>query len=130
MTPPDDLKIGSYVAVVNIKHEQTCHTQYSYDGTPLKLLAKSLPFLSVTDGKAVYALDVREVDVKKVTPHYVKQMQSATEVLAKERRRRRKKPKKDPKVCPRCGEGVLKERLTGGNKWVTLCPVCDYMVTQ
>lgn len=137
MTPADDLRVGQHVAVIRVKStaDGFMNGVYgnpqppSYDGYPLKILAISLPFVSVSNGREVFGLDVRDIDVKVVNAKYVKAMTS-TEVLRKIRRRKRKKEKPDPKLCPNCKEGCLVERLIvqagKPNIWIAVCTVCGY----
>jgi predicted RNA-binding Zn-ribbon protein involved in translation (DUF1610 family) len=132
ITAPEDLKIGQHVAIVKMKIElPECSMPWErpqhirYDGVPLRILAVSLPFVSVTNGRSVIALDLREVDVRRLTPHYVKQMTSTSEVRS--RKQKNKKRKKDARACPRC-EGRMIERLIveagKENTWVLVCPQC------
>lgn len=97
-----------------------------FNGQPLELLAISLPFLCVTDGKQRFAIDVRDTNVRRLSPQYVRAMsedrQSADFTKS---RRRKKKEKPDHKKCPRCGTRRV-ERLfqPGTGQWALCCPQC------
>lgn len=135
----DELKVGMYVAVTAYKgEEQTTPWGHTYkptiqfDGEPLKILAKSMPFVSVTDGHKVYAIDWRSWDIQKLSPHYVRAMlvnrqgcQSVTaselmETTGQRRKRKHKNKYTGPSVCPRCGGN----RGQGEGVWRWYCPDC------
>lgn len=139
MTPPDDLKVGMMVAVVNRKTDEepdfpwglSRRKKDSFTGIPLEIKAISLPFICVTDGEDTHGLDMREWDVKKLGPRYVKMMtkiegEAAPEFTheKKERERRRKRRRRDPRDCPRCGDRLIQIMKIGN--WTVVCKTCGY----
>jgi hypothetical protein len=145
MTPVDDLKPGMFVAVV-YREEATPPPSWgpmyiesgSYrtssspalgsNGQPLEILAMSLPFICVTDGKHRFAIDVRTTELKKLDPRYVKAMtEEKREVEFTHTRRRKKKAKDSPdsSKCPRCGSRLVQRVCKpGSGEWVDHCPQC------
>jgi hypothetical protein len=90
MTPVDDLKEGQWITVVGNRHldaqdddddsgapfnpfdftRPSRRQKPSYSGAPVKIVAISLPFIAVADGRGVDTLDMRVWQVKKVTKKY------------------------------------------------------------
>lgn len=131
-TPVDSLKIGDWVAVVRYKQARSKHTPWgswdvepSYDGRPGQVVAISLPFVALTDGARVGTIDVRDIDLQRVTEQYAKAVLSSGAVPVKVRRRRRGKP--DPSLCPRCGDRLqqfMSKRTEF--KFRVRCPSCGW----
>lgn len=97
-----------------------------FDGTPLQVLAVSMPFLCVTDGKGVFSIDSREYGFSILKTPYVKRMTSHLSNKPPKIKlpgQPRKKRKKDPRDCPRCGSRRV-ERLSAPGKWIPFCPEC------
>lgn len=128
MLSANQLRPGMHVAVYKVRiQEYNGHPlspEPSYDGTPMKILAISYPFVCVNNGKDTFGLDIREYTLVRVHGTYVRHM--AAKLTS---RKRKKKVKKDPKLCPRCGEGILVERWVmdpgSDSKWIIVCPICD-----
>lgn len=141
MTAVDDLKVGMYVAVTDCElpsPEPTFGIPYWYtgemeqrrqsravsNGMPLEVLAISLPFLCVTDGKRRFSVDVRETRLQRLSRQYVQAMAGGQDQdFTATRRRRKKKSKPDPKKCPRCGSRRV-ERLVAPGEWSLYCQQC------
>jgi hypothetical protein len=137
MTYIDDLEVGMFVAVLDQPDERPAHgmfamfqpdderprRRYSAAGEPLEILAISLPFICVTDGKRRFSIDTRVVSLQRLQSAYVKEMQRRDEPGAK--RRRRKKEKPDPQACPRCREKRIQTKSVGKD-WKFVCPRCGY----
>jgi hypothetical protein len=146
MTPVDDLKPGMFVAIVDREDSApepsgftmvysgfgetsySRHSSPSSDGQPLEIIAMSLPFICVTDGKRRFAIDVRTTYLKKLDPRYVKAMteeQREAEFTATRKRKKRESAEHDSSRCSRCG-GRLVQRLVkpGSGEWLDFCPQC------
>lgn len=131
MTAIDDLKVGMWIAVTKLHHEQ-CesfwgHRPVAYGGEPLRVLAVSLPFICVHDGEKAISLDCRIIEVQKLTPKYVRAMRLIQQ--APPQRAKRKRRKRDPMLCPRCRCGRLIQRATtqsGEVVWDLYCTQCGY----
>jgi hypothetical protein len=144
MTAIDDLKPGMFIAVTQLGRQEDTGfggmdfamfgrpRAITYSGQPLEVLAVSLPFVSVTDGRQVCAIDVRDARVQKLDRRYVAAMTAdATKAIenTNRKRRRKKKSKPDPTLCPRCKCGKLIQRLIvkpAGNEWSLACTQCGY----
>jgi hypothetical protein len=119
-TAVDDLKVGEHIAVVEDKRDWDDRERAStFNGKPLKILAISLPFLSVSDGQRVFAIDVRAWGVRRLDKKYVK-------VMAEEAPKRKKKIKPDPKTCPRCGERMVERLDQSVERWFLVCRSCGH----
>lgn len=108
----------------------------SFSGQPLKILAMSYPFLSVTDGRVRYALDVREWGVRKLSDSYVKKMagrfssqhdgqMGLCEVDSSFGSS--KKVMENPiGRCPLCGEKLHDKQRAGEGFWFKACGNCGF----
>lgn len=146
MIAVDDLKVGMWVAVTRLDRESPdagCDNPFfsfqrrptTYGGQPLKILAVSLPFVSVCDGRQVFALDVRETEVTRVDRRYVRAMTLETPAVCRERQRKRRRMRKKTAkcdgtvICPRCRCARLVERaavVEEGIHWHMYCRECGY----
>ena len=136
ITAPDDLKIGMWVAIVQIKEQEQEEPSFfmpvprrrtRYDGTPLKIVAISLPFASVVNSQGMVAsIDLREVDLRRLTPHYVRVM-TTNVVERREKKRKRRNEKPDTHQCPRCHARCIERLIVEAgkpNRWILVCPQC------
>jgi hypothetical protein len=106
----DDLKVGMWVAVTkNYKYPE----RVEYNGCPMKIIAISLPFLCLSDGKdSLDTLDVRHIDLVRLNHRYVKAMLGV------------KKEKQIKKViCKRCHCDSFVQRSIG-NGFQLVCREC------
>jgi hypothetical protein len=91
MTAVDDLKVGMFVAIVgdyepkgwrepemspffSMCYGEPTKPKPRATGQPLQIVAISLPFLAVTDGEKKYPIDVRECQLQRLSPAYVRAM--------------------------------------------------------
>jgi len=138
MTYIDDLDVGMFVAILDqpeqerspfgfpmwiTEDDERRKRKTSGTGEPLEILAISLPFLCVTDGKRRFSVDTRAVDLQKLGKDYVREMRSREEPGTKKKRKRKEKP--DPQACPRCHERRIQTK-TVGREWKFVCPRCGY----
>ena len=141
----DDLKVGRWFAIKAERdiEEQPTFAEMPYlrsrnlrttavTGQPLKIVAISLPFIVVTDGVGRFTLDTRLYDFIRLSAKYVRAL---TEVVVESDGQRlvayldqiKKLPKEnpDPKLCPNCSEGRLRQTYRK-EVWIFLCPVCGF----
>lgn len=143
MIPQDDLEPGLWIAVTGIPDDENdqidspfgpIRRRAMFDGTPLEVIAVSLPFVAVTDGQNVFAIDTRTVVFTRMHKSYVKAMltRMRRETPPNTRMRqvihsRQEPDAKDPRCCPRCFEGRLRKIMTAGaSVWMKVCPVCGF----
>jgi hypothetical protein len=145
MTPVDDLKPKDWVAVTKLDRPEPEGGGYgyfgdmfggrpkrpvTYEGQPLEIQAISLPFISVCDGKQVFAIDVRETQVQRLSRQYVQAMTRPVQQVCsdQQRKRRRKRAEKPSGVyCAHCGCGKFREIgvANGSNLvWQRVCSRC------
>jgi predicted RNA-binding Zn-ribbon protein involved in translation (DUF1610 family) len=148
MTRPDDLAKGQYITLVEcldvpayspFDWRTEDYRAVRFDGCPLEVLAVSLPFLCVTDGFDVFAVDTRAWRVQRVSKEYAAAMatarRQATTGAEKPLRHRRgsvfaaksTSPKRDHRDCPRCGERMAQVRGIGSHPaWTLICKNCGH----
>lgn len=150
MTPLDDLKPGQWVAIFAVKERETTYDpfrgyrkehsrSYPVNGKPLKILAISLPFVCVTDGRARYSIDVRDCELKKLSPHYVRVLTETESEMDEcgdsffvrestpNKHRKRKRKKADTRgCCPNCGTRLRQRRVDIGT-WSWVCNECGFI---
>lgn len=134
-TPIDDLSEGKYIAIVGFVHRKFRDEigeieEPRWDGTPLKILSISLPFLAVWDGERRFALDMREIDVQVVSKKYAESL-----LYGCEKTTTSKKPLDEPDArdCPRCRERLRQKLIThdsgltqGLRIWHMHCASCGF----
>lgn len=142
MTPIEDIHPGQFICVVRDKrlddqsHPQPPRFAMSYSGRPVEVIAISLPFIAVTNGRFTDSIDVRDFDVKVVTKEYAIAMLSRINDTpgvsrAKKIRKHRERQKRIAEAkfdsvmgivhqpherdCPRCGERMVRRRTYSQN---------------
>lgn len=139
MTAPDDLKVGMYIVVTHDRIAEShadapsmfgmCRGPVRYSGIPYKITAISLPFIAVVqdddDDCGVEALDVRQLEVQKVTRQYYKAWAGDSEQHSESKGGIPYWSYGGKTACQRCG-GPVVERLTAPGKgvWSKLCSSC------
>ncbi len=126
MTPIDDLRVGQYIVVVGVKgepQEYWFRPPTEYSGLPGKVLAVSLPFVAVLVGEERVALDVRALEVQRVSRQYVKAM---AKVLPAGKR----KAPPEPGRCVRCGTRLHQVLNRVPRSWMEVCPECGWQGTK
>lgn len=129
MTAVDDLEVGQWVAITQEYDPQVGFFGGQINnvtGTPLKILAISLPFICVKDaGDKEWALDVRRFSLQKLSEEYVAAMQGKSPEEMKPA---------EQKVgpygnCPICREPLKHRLLEGEREWKYVCDGCDFQAT-
>lgn len=136
MTPIDDLHVGQWIAIVEDKVEPKigifgyAHQRNVVSGQPLQIIAISLPFLAVTDGQMRFAIDVREMAVKKLHRKYVEVMKGrwideehSREGVAEIHESRPNTSTEG--MCPYCGDRLI-QRLGEDRAWYLFCRECGF----
>ena len=136
-TPTDDLQPGDFVAVVEdtgigVEYQDSYSPKPVidpiYDGIPLEIIAISLPFLCVSNGRRRFGLDIRRYHVKKVNNRYAKEMQDARSPGRKQRKFREEGQivfeEDTTGCCPRCHVKMIQTVVKG--EWVYLCKHCHF----
>lgn len=128
MTPPDDLKLGMHIVVVEdlggpltdmFGREQPT----TFDGVPARIISICLPFIAVETRGQLATLDLRAWGVQKVNRHYAKVM-SGFKPAPKKRAR---KAKPEPGRCIRCGERLRQRQSKATDyRWHNVCPNCGF----
>lgn len=128
---PSEVKRGMYIVVVSAVKKRIKNTMYGpveleweFDGHPLQVLSKALPFIAVHDGEHRYSIDLRECGVVKVHKQYVEARHPSQYFSGK----KGSKEKSTKKRCPRCGEKII-QRLRderGVMLWIEMCKNCGY----
>lgn len=126
----DDLRAGQYVAIA--RSRETVYGPFGsmevdgrmVTGIPLKVLAVSLPFLAVTDGTRRYSLDIREVELTRLTSRYVKQLTGVWKGV-RSMKQRRTPAVAGSRKCPSCGDRLI-ERLVEEGTWIFSCRRCGF----
>ena len=139
MTPPDDLRPGQYIALVRAKDDDAPVSPFDFfgppkrstdriDGRPLEILAISLPFLCVTDGRRRFGIDLRQYDVKRVTRQYAEHLwpERRQEVRQFKGKRRERKEKPDGSYCQRCGSRLIQAYDIRNRVWRIACRDCGF----
>ena len=130
----DDLKIGQWVTIIEsyevaYNHFEECIIfNDMVTGAPLKVIAISLPFVVVSDGKYRFPIDSRECTFGRISPQYVKSLRGVKRKrghLVVEEKQRGSKITRDAKACPNCGERMI-ERLIRYGAWKLLCKDCGF----
>lgn len=172
-THPENLKPGDWIAVVGHRdldnqddEPQMVMSMFGpsvsrpspppqYNGLPSKVVAISLPFICITDGKATEALDIRQIRVQKVSKRYAKAMIAGRRSEGVWAARQNTTDVQDvadvfnmtasdivmsssdvltfkmPRTCPVCQEAEMKETLTEGEReWKLSCPSCGFTGTR
>lgn len=79
MTAVDDIEVGMWLTITRFEPASDDDFRPSYDGLPLKVLAKSLPFIAVEDRCGlVDTVDVRVHEFQKLDQDYVNVIIAAT----------------------------------------------------
>lgn len=139
----DDLAVGQWVAIeAELTDEHpldsnpfwfASHRRESkVDGMPLRILAISLPFVCVTNGKYRFVLDAREVVFCRLCPKFVKTLTVTPRsyngdryVIHDDQQRSKLRPQeKSERACPVCSEKLI-ERYTAG-VWILACRQCGF----
>jgi hypothetical protein len=143
-TPVDDLQVGQWVAIVSSHEEEHDHSPWAMfrsrpkeqvTGQPLKIVAMSLPFLAVTDGYRRFPIDVREVQVKKLDPKYVKAMKAkqrdyepvGNSFAVPEPDKPKAESSGKHGLCPMCQSRLIKRKTDGD--WFLACRECGFQGT-
>lgn len=160
---PDDWKVGIFVAITSVvKYREEDDASYTerehftfqmmpmrrrerrerYDGVPLEVMAVSLPFICVSDGKDRFALDTRDLVFTKLNKDFVAEMRegyrssgtvmrngervskSRIKQERKEKKRLKEEAKKDPSMCPRCFTKCKQIMEKPGDPWIYVCEQC------
>lgn len=124
----DDILAGQWIAVTSWRRErQACEwswfEQPAYPplaGSPLKVIAISLPFLVVEAGGQIGRIDTREFSFARITDEYVAALSVAPKQL---------KPGRRTDGCPRCGSRLI-QRNTGTGAWDRFCRECNAFVGE
>lgn len=140
MTPVDDLHVNNWIAVCYDKRAEPDmpfwgqHSrQPSFTGQPLQIIAISLPFIAVRDGRRRFSIDIRDFGVRKLHPTYVRQMKGSYEDHDDGVCGISESGKEDVVLdegsirglCPMCGEKLRERRLATG-VWVFICDECGF----
>lgn len=136
-TPIDDLRRGDWIAMVGFRGEQEespfGRQQVRFDGSPLRVLEISLPFLAVCDGQGrTFSVDVRDWAVQRVSDRYAEVLHQTQGALREQnkgrlRRRRRRREKPDPLLCPRCGDRLRQFMSRSTDyRFRFVCPTCGF----
>lgn len=133
MTHPEDLKPGQWITPVACKRHvpSTAKTasgraiwlhpeDVQFCGTPLLVVAISLPFVCVQDGPQRSTLDLRVWDVQVLGRRYVQAMLEADGECCQ------LPPTLGPGQCPQCGAKLIQRYASKDRNWRTVCPGCDY----
>jgi hypothetical protein len=142
MTPVDDLQVGQWIAIVGAKDAEPEFSLFGMcrpksrdvvTGQPLKIVAMSLPFVAVTDGYRRFPIDVREIQVKKLDPKYVKAMKAKQSEWEPDGFAvpEPEKPKSESTgrhgLCPMCGDRLIQRKSDGD--WFLACRQCGFQGT-
>lgn len=137
MTPVDDLNVGDWIAVVDqlVDPEPsqspwemiTANCRPTYDGSPWRIKAISLPFIAVTDGKRNCALDVRRWAVQRVSKKYADSMYGKPAVKKKRVRVVVEEHNPQADECPKCRQRLVQRLIfeNGEGHWREMCRSCD-----
>ena|SRR3990167_4651778 len=143
MTPVDDLAVGMFVAISDYHGELPCDpwtgqcvpVHPPHIGRPHKIVALSLPFVCLDDGRSRCSIDLRLWSLRKVSARYARAFYELVTQREREdkpasifRKSRKKKPKPDPRDCPRCGSPHTVQRLkvVGQGNWRRHCKACGW----
>ena len=146
MTKPDDLKPKMYVVVHTILEDKDDEPEYSpwgmmfgggrapsrpkYDGKPWQVVAISLPFVCLTDGRVKVSCDTRTTVLQRVTREYALAMDTPAIPEARHASiflaRQPPPDAPDPRDCPRCGHRMTQRLKTpGSGEWPLVCKNCE-----
>jgi hypothetical protein len=137
----DDLSVKQWVA---IEHEREDDDEPSspfmrraresrVDGTPLQILEISMPFVCVTNGKHRFVLDLRKVDLCRITAQYVKTLTSTPREYdggaflikhVQEKKKTEENADSGRACCPYCGSRLIQRFVD--NIWVHVCRECGF----
>ncbi len=139
----DDLTVGQWVAVEREISDEPCsdggpfwfgwngRRESKVDGTPLRIVAISLPFVCVTNGRRRFVLDTREVVFCRLTPKFVKSLSanriyddSGAFVVRDDAPKQRVNTEKPERACPVCSDRLI-ERYAAG-VWCLACRQCGF----
>ena len=135
----DDLSVGQWVAIQDDLQDcepahswPACQRESRVDGTPLKIVSISLPFLVVTDGYSRFVLDSRDTILCLLSKSFVRALTSRERVSAGQggyvitnQPAARREPSGTPeRGCPVCGERLI-ERYAHG-VWQLACRQCGF----
>lgn len=145
MTAVDDLKVGQWIALTYVENPQVFmffggqpmanHPQV--DGVPLEVMAISLPFVCVSNGRFRFSIDVRRCRFQRVSRRYVDLMfnmegltingiaaveDDLAEVPVEE-------VESNPRACPMCGERMVERLDPDTRDWFVACRQCGFQGT-
>ena len=139
----DDLTVGQWVAIEReLTEEQSPDSgpfwfvqhrrETKVDGMPLRIVAISLPFVCVTNGKFRFVLDTREIVFCRLCPKFVKSLTETPRsydgdhyVIHDDQSRAKPEPQEKPeRSCPICSDRLI-ERYTAG-VWILACRQCGF----
>lgn len=145
MTPIDSLYVGNWIAITRVVPEEREYSMFMpwafnsndnhppVDGRPLRILAISLPFICVTDGRYKFSLNVRRCEVQKLHRTYVRQMFGALVSYAgvaacelDEDEEDEDTPDDKTGCCPVCGGHLIQLLHEGSNVWMLACKECGF----
>lgn len=135
---PDDLKRGDWITITSSEEKGPLGVAVGrlVTGQPVKVVAVSLPFICVTDGRARWPIDVRQCCFSRTNRSYINAMRDFVPAEAmrgaefydgdeEEFYAKEAKPEKTQGNCPKCG-GLLVETLTiGSPEWLLVCRECN-----
>lgn len=138
MTAIDDLKPGMFVAVTQYRGETehhdswmgfSCNRTPTFDGKPWKVVAISLPFACLTDGRTKISIDLRLWGVQRITRQYAQAFEPGERHVDKPAfgKKRKRKEKPDKRSCPRCGARMVERlKVPGKSVWAAVCRQCGF----
>jgi len=104
-----------------------------YDGKPYRIIEIGLPFICVTDGQRVFALDSRAWQFQKVSTLYAQAMTAAHCETAHEKQQRstlllggQQTQSLDVRACPKCGNRMIEQSVAGRPGWFIVCKDCGH----
>lgn len=117
MTPPDDLHVGMWIAIVSDKSVTADEPRGIFGmvqprpdvctGEPLQILAYSFPFLCVSNGERSFPIDIRKYDVQRLNKAYVNALRNHQPAPLQAKRI----TKQDREgCCPNCGSRMVQRR--------------------
>lgn len=137
MVKPDDLRVNQWLVITASEEELLSPfgelvtvRNRMVTGVPYKVLAISLPFVSVTDGNYRLVFDTRHVTFTKATTSYANSLRGAKPtsrgLKLPEPKKEKDKSTKKERACPNCGENLVERRIDIGS-WVFACNHCGFM---
>jgi len=145
---PENLRRGQFIVVTGVKLPETRVTPFGiiavdtgFNGHPLRVLEIAPPFIAVDDADQVFAIDMREVEFRRVNTRYAQAMFAATETgreisehecrraksalqLAVEAKRRIQNA--HPHDCPQCFNRMVRRRTVGCPDFRLVCKECGF----